>query len=137
MTCYPRYDCAYLDNLAGRCPLDNKQLKRLTELTGVPLAKLATHNQNAGPQVSFDRPRLCPCLTKFADRNCPEYFEALAIIESGREMLAKRPRADMPGFEACPTDQRRQLDYAMRQQVEISSRQAINEGRKLYDSDLQ
>ncbi|MHC4627744.1 MAG: HzsA-related protein [Planctomycetota bacterium] len=134
---YPRYDCAYPDNLTGRCPLDNKQIKRLTELTGVPFARLATHNRKAGPQVSFDRPRLSPCLARFEDRNCPEYLEAVAIIEAGREMLAKRPRADMPGFEACPTDQRRQRDYAMRQQVEMSSRRAISEGRELYDRDLQ
>jgi hypothetical protein len=132
---YPRYDCAYPDNLAGRCPLDNKQLKRLTELTGVPFAKLATHSQNAGPQVSFDRPRLSPCLAKFEDTGAAEYLEAVAIIEAGRQMLERRPRADMPGFEACPTDQRRQQDYAMRQQAEISSRRAISEGRRLYDSD--
>jgi len=134
---YPRYDCAYPDNLAGRCPLDNKQLKRLTELTGVPFAKLATHNGNAGPQVSFDRPKLSPCLAKFKDTSSDEYLEALAIIEAGRKMLGRRPRADMPGFEPCPTDQRRQQDYAMRQQVETSSRRAINDGRKLYDTDLQ
>jgi len=109
----------------------------LTELTGVPFAKLATHNRNAGPQVSYDRPRLSPCMAKFEDTSSPEYLEALAIIEAGRKMLARRPRADMPGFEPCPTDQRRQRDYAMRQQVEISSRQAISEGRKLYDSGLQ
>jgi len=136
-TYYPRYDCAYPTNLSGRCPLDNKQLKRLTELTGVPFAKLATHNRNAGPQVSYDRPRLSPCLAKFEDKNSPEYLEALAIIEAGRKMLAQRPRADMPGFEACPTDQRRQQDYVMRQEAEMSSRRAINEGRKLYDTDLQ
>ncbi|MHC4300545.1 MAG: HzsA-related protein [Planctomycetota bacterium] len=134
---YSRYDCAYPDNLGGRCPLDNKQIKRLRELTGVPFAKLATHNKNAGPQVSFDRPKLSPCLAKFEDTSAPEYIEALAIIEAGRKMLARRPRADMPGFEPCPTDQRRQQDYAMRQQVEISSRRAINDGRKLYDADLQ
>ena len=115
----------------------NKQLKRLTELTGVQFAKLANHNRNVGPQVSFDRPRLSPCLARLEDTGCAEYLEALAIIEAGREMLAQRPRADMPGFEACPTDQRRQRDYAMRQQVEISSRRAINEGRKLYDTDVQ
>ena len=132
---YPRYDCAYPDNLAGRCPLDNRQLARLSELTQVPFAKLAAHNRNAGPQVSFDRPGLSPCLAKFEDTTCLEYLEALAIMEAGRDMLAGRPRADMPGFEACPTDQRRQQQYVMRQQEEMSSRQAIREGRKLYDSD--
>jgi hypothetical protein len=134
---YPRYDCAYPANLAGRCPLDNNQLNRLTELTGVAFANLANHAKNAGPQVSFDRPRLSPCLAKFEDTSGPEYIEALAIIEAGKRILERRPRADMPGFEACAIDQRRQQDYAMRQQVEMFNRQAIHAGRKLYDPDPQ
>jgi hypothetical protein len=134
---YPRYDCAYPANLAGRCPLDNKQLNRLTELTGVPFAELANHARNAGPQVSFARPRLSPCLAKFEDKSSPEYVEALTIIEAGKRMLERRPRADMPGFKACAIDQRRQQDYAMRQQVETCNRRAIQAGRKLYDPDPQ
>jgi hypothetical protein len=132
---YPRYDCAYPNNLAGRCPLDNKQLKRLTELTGVPFTKLATHAQNTGPQVSFDRPRLSPCLANFEDTSNPGYIEALAIIESGRRMLQQRPRADMPGFEACALDQQRQQNYTTRQQAEARNRRAIQNGEKLYDFD--
>jgi hypothetical protein len=132
---YPRYDCAYPDNLTGRCPLDNKQLKRLTELTGVPFANLAAHNQNAGPQISFDRPHLSPCLTSFEDKNNPGYKEALAIIESGKRMLKQRPRAGMPGFEACTIDQQRQKNYTMRQQAEVRNRNAIHNGQKLYDYD--
>ncbi len=136
-TYYPRYDCAYPNNLGGRCPLNNKQLKRLTELTGVSFAKLAAHNKNIGPQISYDRPRLSPCLAQFEDKGSREYREALAIIEAGRKMLEQRPRADMPGFEPCPKDQRRQRDYTKRRQVELSSRRAIREGEKLYDADLQ
>jgi hypothetical protein len=132
---YPRYDCAYPANLAGRCPLSNEQLSRLTELTGVPFAKLANHAKNAGPQVSFDRPQLSPCLAKFEDTGHPKYIEALAIIEAGKRMLEQRPRADMPGFKACPVDQQRQQDYATRQHVETCSRRAIQNGQKLYDAD--
>ncbi len=132
---YPRYDCAYPDNLTGRCPLDNEQLKRLTELTGVPFAKLAAHNINTGLQISFDRPHLSPCLAKFEDKNHPGYLEALEIIESGKKMLQQRPRADMPGFEACTIDQQRQLTYTMRQQAEARNRKAIQNGKKLYDFD--
>lgn len=132
---YPRYDCAYPDNLTGRCPLDNKQLKRLTELTSVPFTKLAAHNQNSGPQVSYDRPRLSPCLANFEDTSHPGYIEALAIIESGKRMLQQRPRADMPGFEACTIDQQRQRNYTMRQQAETRNRKAIHNGQKLYDFD--
>ena len=134
-TYYPRYDCAYPDNLTGRCPLDNKQLKRLTELTAVLFANLAAHNQNTGPQISFDRPRLSPCLANFEDKNQPAYAEALAIIESGRQMLQQRPRADMPGFEACTIDQQRQQNYTMRQQAEARNRKAIHNRQKLYDFD--
>jgi len=132
---YPRYDCAYPANLTGRCPLDNEQLQRLTELTGVPFAKLATHNKNAGPQVSFDRPHLSPCLAKFESTADPNYIEALGIIEAGKRMLEHRPRADMPGFEPCTIDQQRQQNYAIRLQIEKRNRQAIREDRKLYDSE--
>lgn len=135
-TYYPRYDCAYPANLAGRCPLDNKQLQRLTELTGVPFAKLATYNKNAGPQVSFDRPYLSPCLAKFSDKSNPDYLEALDIIEEGKHMLAQRPRADMPGFEPCIIDKQRQHKYVMRREIELSRRRAIREDKKLYDSEF-
>jgi len=131
---YPRYDCAYPDNLAGRCPLDNDQLKRLTELTGVPFAKLADHAKNSGPQISFDRPQLSPCLTRFDDTGDLAYTEALAIIEAGKSMLERQPRAEMPGFEACMKDRQRQQNYATRQQAEMHNRLAIQNGRKLYDS---
>ncbi|MFH1719438.1 MAG: hypothetical protein ABIF19_18965, partial [Planctomycetota bacterium] len=105
-----------------------------TELTGVPFAKLADHAKNSGPQISFNRPRLSPCLAKFDDTGDAGYIEALAIIEAGKLMLERRPRADMPGFEACLKDQQRQQDYAMRQDVEMRNRQALQNGRKLYDS---
>jgi len=131
---YPRYDCAYPDNLAGRCPLDNKKLNRLAELTDVPFAKLADHAKNSGPQISFDRPHLSPCLAKFDDTNDLAYIEALAIIESGKLTLEQHPRADMAGFEACAKDQQRQQDYNKRQNIEIMNRQAIYNGQKLYDS---
>jgi hypothetical protein len=130
---YPRYDSAYPDNLAGRSPLDSKQLNRLGKLTGVPFAKLANHSTNLGPQVSFDRPQLSPCLQRFEDTNDPRYIEALAIIQAGSRMLQERPRADMDGFQACLLDQRRQQVYTMRQQIELRNRRAISEGGKLYE----
>jgi hypothetical protein len=134
-TYYPRYDCAYPDNLTGRCPLNNEQLKRLTELTGVPFANLAAYNHNTGPHISFDRPWLSPCLTNVKDNNPSVYAEALAIIESGKRMLEQHPRADMPGFKACTIDQQRQRNYTKRQQTEARNRRAIQNGQKLYDID--
>ncbi|MHC4521358.1 MAG: HzsA-related protein, partial [Planctomycetota bacterium] len=134
-TYYPRYDSAYPQNLAGRSPLNKEQIKRLTELTGAPLAKLARHNSNLGPQVSFDRPEVSPCLTKIEDPNSPAYAEALAIIQAGKAMLAQRPRADMVDFEACPIDQQRERKYVQQQQLEAANRQAIRENTRRYDVD--
>ncbi|RKY08498.1 MAG: hypothetical protein DRP66_04425, partial [Planctomycetota bacterium] len=82
---YGRYDSAYPHNLSGRSPLDGGQIKRLTELTGVPFAKLASHSGNRGPQVSFDRPELSPCIGVFKDAGEARYAEALAIISAGAE----------------------------------------------------
>ena len=134
---YPRYDSAYPDNLSGRSPLNSKQLNRLGTLTGVPFVKLANHSTNRGPQLSFDRPQLSPCLQIFKDTSDPKYVEALAIIQAGSQMLQKRPRADMDGFQACPLDQRRQQVYTMRQQIELRNRRAICEGWKLYEDPSQ
>jgi hypothetical protein len=131
---YPRYDCAYPENLTGRSPLNNKQLQRLSDLTKVPFSKIAAHNSNLGPQISFGRPELSPCLKKFKDHAEPEYLEALAIIKAGSKMLQKRPRADMPGFEACHIDKQRQQQYIARQQIELNNRRSIQDGQKLYDT---
>jgi len=134
---YPRYDTAYPDNLTGRSPLNNEQIKRLSELTGIPFVKFAAHNKNSGPQISFDRPELSPCLTKFKNTNSPDYVEALGIICAGSRMLEERPRADMQGFEACDIDRQRQVRYVMRQQIELRNRKAIQKGQKIYDTHSQ
>ncbi|MHC4665591.1 MAG: hypothetical protein ACYS9T_06490, partial [Planctomycetota bacterium] len=131
---YPYYASAYPENLAGRSPLNDEQIQRLSELTGVNLSDLARHSRELGPQVSFDRPQFSPCLEKFAGQNDPNYFGALAIIQAGKDMLERRPRADMPGFQACPLDKQRQRKYAMRRQAELCSRLAIRTGTRVYDS---
>ncbi len=132
---YPRYDTAYPANLTGRSPLNNDQIKRLSQLTGVPFGKLASHNASKGPQVTFDRPATSPCLRQFDNRNDPRYVEALAIITAGRDMLQRRPRADMAGFEPCPTDLRRQQTYADRSRIEQENRLAICRGERRYDTE--
>ena len=131
---YPRYDTAYPDHLAGRSPLDNGQIQRLTQLTGVPFGRLTRFHSNQGPQVSFDRPTLSPCLAKIADVNSAEYAEALAIIQAGRLRLQQRPRADMPGYQPCAIDAQRQRQYAAREEIEAANRAAIRDGRKRYDA---
>ena len=130
---YPEYACAYPDSFTGRCPLDNQQIERLSELTGVTLRRLSHYRTNRGPQVSFDRPHLSPCLSRLDGPNDPRHRDALAIIESGRRHLQQRPRADMPGFQPCEKDQQRQEKYAERRRIELRNRQAIHEGRLVHD----
>jgi hypothetical protein len=131
---YPSYASAYPDNLAGRSPLDDAQLARLEQLTGIPLRQLAGHANNRGPQISFDRPELSPCLVRFTDKADPKYQEALAVICSGQERLARRPEADAPGFQPSPLDQWRNAKYLARQQREQQNRAALRTGAKLLES---
>ena len=130
---YPTYASAYPANLAGRSPLDGTQVKRLTELTKIPFAGLASYSRKQRAKVSFDRPELSPCLAGLPDKTAPAYLEALGILQAGAKVLAGRPRGDMPGFLACPVDQGRERKYAARQQEETRFRAAIVNGRKAYD----
>ncbi len=126
---YPDYASAYRNNRYGRSPLDNGQLKRLGELTGMNLGdqKLSSH-------VSFTRPEVSLCLAKFADTGAAEYREALAIIESGKQMLAQRPRADMPNFQlVSQTEIDQEAKYQARLQAEASMRSAIASGEKKHE----
>ena len=129
---YPSYYSAYPHNLGGRAPLDNGQLKRLGQLVGVDFDRERHCSKSTGPHVSFDRPERSPCLAKL-DKNGPAYREALAIVQAGKAMLARRPRADMPGFVPCEVDRRREAKYALREQIELRSREAIREGRRVHD----
>jgi hypothetical protein len=131
---YPDYDSAFPKNIAGRSPLSPAQLKRLGELTGLDFANLTAHNKNTGPQISFDRPELSPCLNELRKENGPEYKEALAIIENGKQTLQKTPRADMPGFKPGALDQQRQQKYAARQKIELTNRDAIKHNNKIFDN---
>jgi hypothetical protein len=107
---------------------------RLEELTGIPLRQLAGHTNNRGPQVSFDRPELSPCLARFGDRADPAYQEALGLIRAGADLLARRPEADAPGFQPSPTDQWRDAKYAARLVREQQSREALRAGVRRFES---
>lgn len=133
---YPEYACAYPDNLAGRCPLDNKELNRLGKITGVDFFKLASFNTNQGPQISFDRPEMSPCLKNIKDADSRDYKEALSIIQQGAQRLVERPRADMPGFIPCEFDQGRETKYIARREAETANRKAILEGKRHYDPEI-
>ncbi len=130
---YPQYESAYPDNLAGRSPVGNSLIERLAELTQVSFFNLAAHNTNNGPQVCFDRPGLSPCLGRIADRKSPEYKEALRIIETGRTMLEKKPRADSPGFIPCILDRGRVEKYLSLREEERKSLDAVRTREKVYD----
>ena len=113
----------------GRSPLDGRQLERLSELTGVKVGE----RQSCG-DVNFARPRLSPCLAHFADTGDPRYQEALSISRSGQQALARRPRADMPGFRlASQIEIDQQAKYEARLKAEAQMRSAIAGGRKEYE----
>lgn len=130
---YAEYESAYPDNPAGRSPLTNSQLKRLGNLCGVDFKKMNSFNRTEGPQITFERPELSPCLAKLKT-DSPKYTEALDIIESGRDQLAMLPRADMEGFVPCE-EHRTQLEkYAVPLSIEEENNRAVSEGRILTDS---
>jgi hypothetical protein len=131
---YPSFASAYPDNLAGRSPLDDRQLARLETLTGVPLRRLAGHADNRGPQVCFDRPELSPCLSALTDPADPKRQEALALIRAGADNLRRRPEADSDGFRPCSLDDWRQQRYQARHALEDANREAIRAGRRLLDA---
>ncbi|MBN1127004.1 MAG: hypothetical protein JXA82_18525 [Sedimentisphaerales bacterium] len=130
---YPTYASAYPDNLSGRSPLNQEQLKRLGELTNLDFYHLAGHNTNTGPQVCFDRPELSPCLSRIDPVGTEGYMEAIKIIRAGQAMLLQRPRGDMAGFVPAQIDCDRQARYAWRRQIEMANRQAVRLGNKRYD----
>jgi hypothetical protein len=123
---YPEYASAYRDNLYGRSPLDGNQLKRLGELTGINL-----NDRKHSTAVNLTRPEKSPCLAKLTPQDSPAYREALGIIQAGKALLARRPRADMPGFQlVSPTEIQQQQKYRDRLEQEIEMRAAILRGEK-------
>ncbi len=130
---YPSYASAHPDNLAGRAPLTDQQLDRLERLTKIPLRQLASHNGNAGPQVSFERPELSPCLKTLA-QSPPALEEALAIIRAGSSAFKEMPEADVQDFKYCAIDQWRDAKYKARQKTESENRAALRQGLQKFDT---
>jgi hypothetical protein len=125
---YPEYAGGmYRDNPWGRCPLDGNQVQKLAGLTGVNVAGEML-------QASFTRPELSPCLARIPDKNDPRYKEALAILQGGKQALAKHARPDMPGFKLDnPLEIEQQCKFDRLQQAEARARAAIVAGQKKYD----
>ena len=98
---YPVYSSAYENNLVGRCPLNDNEMKTLGNIVGINFFepnKFRGHNRKIGPMISFDRPELSPCLQKL-DKKSKQYKQALALIKLGKKRLEQTPRADMENFQ--------------------------------------
>jgi hypothetical protein len=133
---YPTYDCAYPGNPTGRSPLTTAQLKRLGALCGMDFLKPLSWHKHPGAMISFDRPEISPCLQAL-EKGSAEYTEALALIRDGSEMLKTTPRADMPGFVPAADGLQRTARYEEQRLKEAAFRAAIQDGRKLYDTDVE
>ena len=122
---YPGLRClARLDQLRS-------DMERHAELTAIPLDQPLRGAELSGSQVNFSRPELSSCLAKLTDHAEPAYQEALAIIRAGKEKLAKKPRADMPGFRLTSgQDINRQARLDALAEIEIKMRDAILRGGK-------
>lgn len=128
---YAHYESAYPENPAGRSPLTSSELERLGKLCGVDFNTLTGFNRNLGPQISFKRPELSPCLSGIKKRN--KRREALDIINLGQQRLKEVPRADMAGFVPCEQQQLQLEKYEALQQLEEKNQRAISEGEKHYE----
>lgn len=129
---YPFYESAYSTHPAGRSPLTQDELQRLGELTHVNFEQLNAHSRQLGPQISFERPKLSPCLNNLSS-NSAAFREAIAIIAKGQKRLADTPRAEMDGFEPSVEQQEMLKKYIDRMEQENASRKAISTGEKQYD----
>ena len=133
---YPDYATSYPHHPGGRSPLDRGQVDRLAELTGHNLGRQFGHGSNQGPLVSFDRPEVSLVLQRFEDSRDPAYREALDIIRAGQQMLASHPDVGMPGFELSGIDLWREEKYQQRRRLEERYREAIRQGERRYDWEL-
>jgi len=132
-TYYPVYESAYPDHIAGRCPLNDTELKRLGQLTGIDFNALNDYRRKAGPQIAFERPELSPCLDKIRNDKT-KYNEAVALIAAGGERLKTKPNGSMvEGFVACEKDQERIARYEYRLAEERRFLKARADGTKAFD----
>jgi hypothetical protein len=129
---YPSYSTPYPAHLAGRSPLDGKQIARLAELTGIDLRKKDGFSTLDRAWVSFDRPETSPILAKLAT-DSPERAEALALIRAGADRLQQTPRGDLGEPPLLGADATRDERYVRRAAIEEENLLAIREGRARPD----
>jgi hypothetical protein len=128
---YPQYESAYPDHPAGRSPLSSVELERLGTITGIDFATLNGFQRKLGPQISFERPELSPCLSKLKSKK--SYDEALEIIRMGQKRLRETPRADMNGFVPCEQHLVQLKKYEALSELAAKNRKALREGEKHYE----
>ena len=130
---YPVYESAYPANLAGRSPLDDNELKELTALTGTDFIKINDFRRTVGPQISFERPELSPCLDPIRYDQA-KYLKAVEIITLGGDRLKVKPNGGtVENFIACEKDRERLIFYDWRMQEEYRFMEARNQSIKAYD----
>jgi hypothetical protein len=120
---YPTFASSYPNNPVGRSPLTDKEVKRLSHLTGINILKFSNHNRKQRALLSFDRPHLSPVLSKL-NKGSKEYKECIAILKTGQQRLFKTPRADMKNQKVCQTDLNRLSKYAKLKVQEQKNRQS-------------
>ena len=142
------YEDYYTHNTWGRSPLDQRQLLRLGQLvSAAPNGKrwgwstVTAYLGGSAPPgsllawgelpVNFTRPERSASLRAFPTASTSGYTEALSLIRTGQALLAKHPRAEMPGFQPCPADQERLQAWRQRRQIEERVWQALRDDRKV------
>lgn len=154
---YPTEDCAYPQNPSGRSPLAFGEIQRLFELAESGAGKFGYSREEISElgapfgiwkgnvvknriaarlyryeAVSFDRPELSPIL-KAIEAGSPAHEEALGIIRRGAERLAKKPRADMDGYEFSADAKSKNRRMEALQRLESLARKAIESGESFRD----
>jgi hypothetical protein len=69
--------------------LNNSELKRIAELTGVPVNSTKLFAADTGTRLNFTRPEQSDCLKKLT-KDEPRYKEAITIIRRGHDRLLKK-----------------------------------------------
>jgi len=89
-----------------------------------------------GPNVNLDRPELSPRLSR-VKKDSKTYNQLLAAIRESQRRVQARPRGDvMDGFVPYSKDAARLAHRKKYAEYERLVREAIREGRELYDSDF-
>lgn len=94
---YPIYETSFDDNVAGRSPLNDDEMKEIDQLTGLDFSSLKGLNsfsRKIMAQISFDRPEKSPCLDIVRDDKA-KYDRLLELIKIGQQRLKETPRGDI------------------------------------------